>query len=248
VRFRAGRIFLLILRTKIFTAGVQLEAMSAYVTGRTLDEHGDPIQGTGFEVEEGSWLEDRLRDRTGPINSHPTRPVWGIPVTEGDGPIRTVSVFGPGYDGPPAHYHEQSVELFELEAGSLTMTLDGEDRPVSAGETVTVDTGVTHSFRNETDERAIVVTEIRSPGRLRQVLPTLGGLAHDRSRSADDPLQQVLVADVLDGNTVFVRGGALAGSAASALAPVARLAGYQGAYATYTQPAFWRQHVEQPAV
>jgi len=52
---------------------------------------------------------------------------------------------------------------------------------------------------------------------------------------------------ILDGNTTFVSENALAG-AASALAPVARLAGYQGAYAAYTQPAFWREDVEQPPV
>ena len=220
--------------------------MSTHVTGRTLDEHGDPVPGTGFEVEAGSWLDDRIRERTGPISSHPTRPVWGIPMTEGDGPIRTLSVFGAGYDGPPPHYHERSVELFEVESGSLTMTLDGEEQRVSAGETATVDTGVVHSFRNETSDHALVTTEIRSPGRLRQVLPTLGGLAHDRSRDPDDPLQQALVADALDGNTTFVRGEGIAGAAASALVPVARAAGYQGAYATYLQPEFWRAHVEQP--
>jgi mannose-6-phosphate isomerase-like protein (cupin superfamily) len=220
--------------------------MSTYVTGRTLDEHGDPVPGTGFEVEAGSWLDDQLRGRTGPISSHPTRPVWGIPMSEGDGPIRTLSVFGAGYDGPPAHYHERSVELFEVESGSLTMTLDGQAQQVSAGGTAAVDTGVVHTFRNGTDERALVTTEIRSPGRLRQVLPTLGGLAHDRSRDPDDPLQQALVADALDGNTTFVRGEGLAGAAADALVPVARAAGYQGAYATYLQPGFWRAHVEQP--
>ena len=222
--------------------------MSTYVTGRTLDEHGDPVPGTGFEVETGSWLDDRIRERTGPISSHPTRSVWGLPMTEGDGPIRTLSVFGAGYGGPPAHYHEQSVELFEVESGSLTMTLDGEKQRVSAGETATVDTGVVHTFRNETDERAVATTEIRSPGRLRQVLPTLGGLAHDRSCDPDDPLQQALVADALEGNTTFVRGEGLAGAAASALVPIARAAGYQGAYATYLQPEFWRAHVEQPEV
>jgi mannose-6-phosphate isomerase-like protein (cupin superfamily) len=222
--------------------------MAAYVTGRTLDEHGEPIPGTGFEVQDGSWLEERIADRAGPISSHPTRPVWGIPLTEGDGPIRTLSVFGPGYGGPPPHYHEHSVELFEIEAGSLVMTLDDEERSVLAGQTATVDTGVVHGFRNETDERALVTTEIRSPGLLRQVLPTLGGLAHDRSRDPDDPLQQALIADALDGNTTFVRGEGLAGSVAGALAPVARAAGYQGAYATYMQPAFWRNHVEQPGV
>lgn len=222
--------------------------MVAYVTGRTLDEHGEPVPGTGFEVEEGSWLDERIGDRAGPITSHPTRAVWGIPLSEDRGPIRTLSVFGPGYDGPPPHYHEHSVELFEIEAGSLVMTLDDEERSVPAGETATVDTGVVHSFRNETDDRALVTTEIRSPGRLRQVLPTLGGLAHDRSRDPDDPLQQVLIADALDGNTTFVREEGVAGTVAGALAPVARAAGYQGAYATYTQPAFWRDHVEQPAV
>jgi hypothetical protein len=125
--------------------------MTTYVTGRTLDEAGDPIPGTGFEVIEGSWLDDRIRGRTGPVTSHPTRSVWGIPLSGDEGPIRTLSVFGAGYDGPPAHYHERSVELFEIESGSLTMTLDG--------------------------------------------------------------------------------------AAASALVPVARAAGYQGAYATYLQPA-----------
>jgi mannose-6-phosphate isomerase-like protein (cupin superfamily) len=222
--------------------------MATYVTGRTLDEAGDPIPGTGFQVTEGSWLDDQLGDRTGPITSHPTRPVWGIPLSSDDGPIRTLSVFGPRYDGPPAHYHERSVELFDVEAGSITMTLDGEERGISAGESVTVDTGVVHSFRNGTDERALVVTEIRSPGRLRQVLPTLGGLAHDRGRSANDPLQQACIADALDGNTAFVRGAGLAGAAARAVVPVARLAGYRAAYATYMQPAFWRAHVEQPTV
>ncbi|MBB6647427.1 cupin domain-containing protein [Halobellus ruber] len=220
--------------------------MSTYVTGRTLDSSGDPIPGTGFEVEAGSWLEDRLGERAGPITSHPTRSVWGIPLSGEDGPIRTLSVFGAGYDGPPAHYHERSVELFAVESGSLTVTLDGTERTVSAGESVTVDTGVVHSFRNGTDERALVITEIRSPGRLRQVLPTLGGLAHDQTRDADDPLQQALVADALDGNTTFVRGEGIAGVAADALTPLARAAGYQGAYATYLQPAFWRAHVEQP--
>ena len=222
--------------------------MTAYVTGRTLDEDGDPIPGTGFEVTEDSWLEDRIRDRVGPITSHPTRAVWGIPLTNGDGPIRTLSVFGPGYDGPPAHYHEESVELFAVEDGSLVMTLDDEERTVSAGESATVQTGVVHSFRNETDRRALVTTEIRSPGRLRQVLPTLGGLAHDRSRDPDNPLQQARIADALDGNTTFVQGEGLAGSVTSALTPIANLAGYQGAYATYMQPAFWRNHVEQPPV
>jgi len=221
--------------------------MSSFTTGRTLDEHGEPVPGTGFEVERGSWLAERIREREGPITSHPTRPVWGIPLTDGDSDtIRTLSVLGPGYGGPPEHYHERSTELFDVREGSITMTLDGADRRVSAGESATVETGVSHTFRNDTDEQAFAITEIRSPGHLRQVLPTLGGLAHDRERDPDDPLQQVAIADRLDGNTVFARQETLAGSLTGVLAPVARLAGYRGAYAKYRQPAFWGRHVEQP--
>ena len=220
--------------------------MATYVTGRTLGADGEPIPGTGFEVVEGGWLDDRVRERVGPITSHPTRSVWGIPLAEDDGPIRTLSVFGSGYGGPPAHYHERSVEVFAVESGALTMRLDDTERTAVAGESVTVDAGVVHAFRNAGDERALVVTEIRSPGRLRQVLPTLGGLAHDRSRSTDDPLQRALVADALDGNTTFLRSEGVAGAVASAVVPAARLAGYRGAYATYLQPSFWRAHVEQP--
>jgi mannose-6-phosphate isomerase-like protein (cupin superfamily) len=216
-------------------------------TGRTLDENGDPVPGTGFRVERDSWLAERIAERTGPITSHPTRPVWGIPL---DGPgdvVRTLSVFGAGYTGPPEHYHLRSQEAFDVREGSITMTLDGDERRVEAGETATVDTGVVHGFRNAGDQRALVITNIHDPGTLRQVLPTLGGLAHDPEADPEDPFQQVAIADRLDGNTVFTDGeGGLRGAAAEVLAPVAKLAGYRGAYDRYGRDAFWRRHVEQP--
>jgi len=219
--------------------------MSTVTTGRTLDDHGNPVAGTGFELDPDSWLADRVRERTGPITSHPTRPVWGIPLESSGDTIRTLSVFGPGYSGPPEHYHEQSAERFDVERGSLTMTLDGTDNEVTAGETATVETGVTHTFENHTEERAVVTTHIDSPGRLRQVLPTLGGLAHDADGNPENPLQQALIADRLDGNTVFTRQERFE-PLSNLLTPVAELAGYQGAYAKYTQPSFWERHVEQP--
>jgi len=61
------------------------------------------------------------------------------------------------------------------------------------------------------------------------------------------PLQRAVIADRLDGNTVFTdaeRPGA--DTLAGLLAPVGRAAGYRGAYGKYMQPAFWRRHVEQP--
>ena len=244
--------------------------MSTITTGRTLDADGEPIPGTGFELDTESWLATQIRDRSGPISSHPTQPMWSVPVGTGetdgetadgaggrvdgaggtaDETVRGVSVVGRGYDGPPPHYHTQSRERFDVRRGELTLELDGTRRRVPAGETAVVETGVEHTFRVETDERAVVVTEIDSPGRLRAVLPTLGGLAHDGDRDPDDPLQRAVIADRLADHTVFTAAeGGLLGAATELLAPVGRAAGYQAAYGEYLSPAFWRAHVEQPSL
>jgi mannose-6-phosphate isomerase-like protein (cupin superfamily) len=221
--------------------------MSTITTGRTLTETGRAVEGTGFEVEPGSRLADLLAERTGPLTSHPTRPVWGAPLDGPDGTMRQLSIVGPGYDGPPEHYHIRSEETFDVRRGTVTFTRDGADRTVAAGERTTVETGVRHTFRNEGDETALMIAAIHDPGRLRQVLPTLGGLAHDDSRDPDDPLQRAVIAKRLERNTVFTgseRG--VSALATDALAPIARLAGYRGAYTEYTRDAFWTRHVEQP--
>ncbi len=234
--------------------------MSTITTGRTLDADGEPIPGTGFELDTESWLATQIRERSGPISSHPTQPMWSIPVgasetddeTGGgtaDETVRGVSVVARGYDGPPPHYHTQSRERFDVRRGELTLELDGAKRRVPAGETAAVETGVEHTFRVETDDRAVVVTEINAPGRLRSVLPALGGLAHDTDRDPDDPLQRAVIADRLADHTVFTAAeGGLVGAATELLAPVGRAAGYQAAYGEYLTPAFWRAHVEQPSV
>ncbi len=258
--------------------------MSTITTGRTLDADGEPIPGTGFELDTESWLATQIRERSGPISSHPTQPMWSIPVganetddetgggtdtetggrtntetggqtatetggSTADETVRGVSVLARGYDGPPPHYHTQSRERFDVRRGELTLELDGAKRRVPAGETAVVETGVEHTFRVETDDRAVVVTEINAPGRLRSVLPTLGGLAHDTDRDPDDPLQRAVIADRLADHTVFTAAeGGLVGAATELLAPVGRAAGYQAAYGEYLTPAFWRAHVEQPSV
>jgi len=137
--------------------------------------------------------------------------------------------------------------VFSVEEGEVTFTCDGQDRTVSASERTSVEPGVRHTFRNDTDRTALMLTEIHSPGRLNEVLPTLGGLAHDRERSTDNPLQQVAIAGRLSGNTTFTRQEQPGvGPLVDVLAPVAQAAGYRGAYAKYLQPAFWQEHVEQP--
>jgi len=214
-------------------------------TGRTLEDDR-PVPGTGFEVEEGSELAELLAERTGPLTSHPTRPVWGAPLEGPEDTVRTLSVLGAGYDGPPEHYHEQSLERFEVLGGQPVFEIDGADHRAEPGETVTIETGERHTFRVE-EGLSYMITDVHSPGRLRQVFPTLGGLAHDDAADVENPLQQAVIADRLTGNTVFTEPDPRVGRPlTSLLSPLARLGGYRAAYAKYSQPAFWRTHVEQP--
>jgi len=206
-----------------------------HTTGRTLDDRGDPVPGTGFEVDPEGDLAALLRERTGALTSHPTQAVWSAPL--------------PAPDGPPEHYHEDSVEVFDVRAGEATFLVDGREVPVAAGETLTVDAGQRHTFRVEGDDLCHMLVDIRSPGKLRHVLPTLGGLAHDDDADAEDPLQAAALADRLAGNTVFTEPSeTIVRPLRAALAPVAKLAGYVGAYDKYTRDAFWERHVEQPTL
>lgn len=218
------------------------------ITGRTLDAAGEPIPGTGFDVDPESELGRLLAERTGPLTSHPTQPVWSVPLESPDPDVmRSLSVMGPGYGGPPEHYHEHSVERFDVRGGELVFTVDGVDRRAGPGDVVTVEPGERHGFRVDGDGLTYAVVDVHDPGRLRYVLPTLGGIAHDDAVDEESTLQGVAIARALEGNTVFTdTDPRVAGPLTRLLDPVARLGGYQGAYGTYMQPAFWREHVEQP--
>ena len=220
------------------------------VTGRTLDGDGDPVPGTGFELDEDGWLSDLLCERAGPVRSHPTRGIWSAPLqtARGDGDqMRILSLFEPGYAGPPEHYHEVSQERFEIRRGSFSFSVDGTGRTVSAGETIVVKKGDRHTFSYDDDALGVSVTTVEPPGRIGHVLPTFAGIAHDERRSSDNLLQQAIIAKRLAGDTVFTeRSSLLSDVATNVLAPLARLRNYQAAYAKYQQPAFWEQHVEQP--
>lgn len=220
--------------------------MATVTTGRTLDVNGRSIDGTGFQVDTDGELADLLRRRIGPLTSHPTRQTWGAPLADTNDRFRSVSVFGPDYTGPPEHYHEVSTERFDVRRGTVVFEIDGQEEPVTAGEEFTVSPGTRHCFR-AVGERAVVVTEISPPGRIRHVLPTLGGIAHDEAIDADSPLQRAVIADRLAQDTVFTeRDPRITRPLSALLAPAAQLAGYRGGYAKYDTEAFWARHVEQP--
>jgi mannose-6-phosphate isomerase-like protein (cupin superfamily) len=214
--------------------------------GRTLED-GRPVPGTGFEVDPDSELAALLGERVGPLTSHPTRAAWAARLVDDDQLIRSVSVFGPEYGGPPEHYHLVSEEAFEIRRGSIELTVDGRRRQVEAGDRAAVPTERRHTFRSAGPGLSVVLTDIAPPGRIGRVLPTLGGLAHDPAADADSTLQRAVIADRLARDTVFTETDPrLTGPLAAALAPLARARGYRAAHDRYDRPAFWERHVEQP--
>jgi mannose-6-phosphate isomerase-like protein (cupin superfamily) len=67
--------------------------------------------------------------------------------------------------GPIVHLHPDSDDTFAVLDGTLDVCIDGEWRPVRAGESATVPAGVPHTFRNATDEIVKVDVSIRPAGR-----------------------------------------------------------------------------------
>jgi mannose-6-phosphate isomerase-like protein (cupin superfamily) len=54
--------------------------------------------------------------------------------------------------GPPAHLHPQQREVYAVDHGALTVTLDGEAHVISAGQSIEVPTGAAHTYANRSDE------------------------------------------------------------------------------------------------
>jgi mannose-6-phosphate isomerase-like protein (cupin superfamily) len=63
----------------------------------------------------------------------------------------------PRMPGPPVHVHPTAQESYAVIEGELEVFLDGQWRPVRAGETATVPAGAPHSVRNAGDQPAKIV-------------------------------------------------------------------------------------------
>jgi mannose-6-phosphate isomerase-like protein (cupin superfamily) len=58
----------------------------------------------------------------------------------------------PHFEGPPAHWHAQTVEAFYILEGTLTFTIGEQTITAGRGSFVLVPTGVVHGFLNATAE------------------------------------------------------------------------------------------------
>src|SRR5687767_1239102 len=61
------------------------------------------------------------------------------------------TTLGPGFLGPKPHLHRETLDMFFVLEGTLTMTLGDETFHLAAGSFVLVPPGTAHSFSNHTD-------------------------------------------------------------------------------------------------
>lgn len=82
----------------------------------------------------------------------------------------------PGGD-VPAHFHPSQEERFEVLAGSVRFTIDGERHNAGPGMRLVAPAGKKHSFRNTGEVEAHVRVEVEPAGRIQGFLEEAAALA-----------------------------------------------------------------------
>jgi quercetin dioxygenase-like cupin family protein len=95
--------------------------------------------------------------------------------------------------GAPEHVHPHQVERVTGVAGELTLGFRDRTERVGPGDSIEIPAGVPHDFRNEGRDVAQTVVEFVPPGRMKEFLEMVAGLARDGKTSRDgrprNPLQ-----------------------------------------------------------
>lgn len=220
--------------------------------GRTLVD-GEPVD-DGLTFPADSPTLEMLARATSPLISNPQLGEYGaalVTTAETDGEYaRALAITPPGAQGPAEHYHPGYAESFEVVEGEFVVEIEGDPRSLPAGESLTVEAGTRHTFRNESDSYATCIIESRPAGRLEEVVQLLFGLGHDGKLAASGRpgfLQAMVMADEMGDDTVFTSPPpAVQRVMAAVLGPIGRLVGYRSSSPEYESDAFWEAYVEQP--
>jgi mannose-6-phosphate isomerase-like protein (cupin superfamily) len=223
-------------------------------TGRPLVD-GTPTDGPTLELTPGSTACDRLRQSPRPLVSDPVSRTWATLLErpaagDTDRPV-LVQWVSPTSPEPPAHHHPKT-ETFRALEGTLTVVREGEAIDLSPGDSLTVEPGQAHTFRNESD--AVVAFEAELPSmRTVRGLYTAWGLAHERGSDENGdyagpgPLQSLVVAaDLFDETVLTMVPVPLQRLLWAAVGRAAQVSGVTGIDDAYLDASFWQRHVEQP--
>lgn len=131
----------------------------------------------------------------------------------------------------PMHVHPRQETRAEVLSGTLQFVVDGEQRRLAPGDTITIPAGTPHRFWNDGDSDAVAIQEARPALRLGEFFATYFQLAADGEldEHGRPPLLRsaVLGPEFADEIRLVSPPWPIQSLTYSLLAPIARLRGYR---------------------
>ena len=112
----------------------------------------------------------------------------GVETTDGRFALAETTL-EPGFTGPKLHLHRETLDMFYVLEGTLTMQLGEETLELFAGSFVLVPPGTLHTFSNRTDQR-VRLLNLDVPAGLESYLREVAGAM------ATDPIDRAAIAEI----------------------------------------------------
>ncbi len=181
--------------------------------------------------------------RAGDVLENPItgeRAVARVGTEDSGGELLVADVYvRPGGAVAGEHVHPVIEESFTVMSGRVGFRLDGRESIARQGERLHVPAGVAHDWWNAGEEEAHILVEIRPGARFEEAIANMFGLARDGKTNAKglpNLLQLALFAREFEDVLYFTKPPRIVQKIVfGALAPIARLLGYQGSYPEYLE-------------
>jgi mannose-6-phosphate isomerase-like protein (cupin superfamily) len=227
--------------------------METITTGRPLDESGTPADGPALELDPDGRAAELFARTPHPLTSSPGLGSWAVRADTPEDNTDTPDLLGwlaPDATELPGHVHTQAPETFRAVEGTFTVVVEGEPRRLDPGESVTVEPGQEHYFRNDTEDYVAFYADLPWKKTLDTQL-TVSGLDHEGAFG--DPygepgfLHGLVMAEELQAETtITVAPKPVQRVLWATVGRVARSMGHRATDERFLQAEYWEQTVEQP--
>lgn len=224
------------------------------VIGKTLDQYGLPVKGTGIELEPDGPTLRVLAESGSLLISNPASGEFLAslidPDQNGGEYAKALLIMSKSAYGPPEHYHPHYIEEFEIVEGEFVFVHQGEKKILKAGERILVNPGESHTFYTSGVYNVNSCIGIARPAsRIKEVVLTLYGLAHEGklSKKGEPQFWQAMaMANELGDDTVFTSPPPVVQKVMGAIfGPIAKALGFRAVHSEKLANHYWMKKTEQ---